>query len=513
MRLAAPVRRRGVDMKLRILALFVAVAALATVAAFFRPWKLLQSSQGTSQALGSSNRPPSSDEASTPRTKGDSAAPEQGVVVVLPPEKRDLAHIETQKVERHPLGKSIVVPGRLQYDDTRHVVVKAATAGVLVEVRVKPGDSVVAGQVLAILSSPEVGTARADVLQREGELEVLQEELAWRDKTQFGISKLSEEVGRKESLDALRKQFRDIPLGKGGEAVMTAYSRLRLAESLASGVAGMQDSGAVSQRTVRERLSELEAADAGLKGAIEVAQFESRQAFRQSQVGLDAARRRLDVSRQHLNTLLGYPESMKSETAQTDLSHVEIRAPFPGTIEQKYVSSAERTQLGESLFILADTSRLWVSADLRERDWAAVRLREGDPLGLEFPALPGRTLSATVHYVGREVSADSNAIPLVATIENPDGLLRPGLYVRVTIPVEASRDVLAVPEASVTHHDGKAFVFIARKEGEYEEVCVRPGIQDRDWVEITEGLEGDERVVTAGTFYLKSERLLEGEEP
>ncbi len=110
------------------------------------------------------------------------AAEDAPAVVVLSPEKVEAARTEVEPVAARSLGRSITVPGRLQYDDTRHISVRAATAGVLADVLVKPGDAVIVGQVLAILSSPEVGTARADVLQREGELRVLEEELSWRGK-------------------------------------------------------------------------------------------------------------------------------------------------------------------------------------------------------------------------------------------------------------------------------------------------------------------------------------------
>lgn len=486
-------------MKTRWILSCCAVAAVAAAALFFRPWNRLSARTTDAQSNAAPGDQPARD------------TEEKRTTVLLPPEKAAVARIETKPAERRPLGRTITVPGRIQYDDTRHIQVRAATAGVLVDVLVKPGDAVVTGQVLAILSSPEVGTARADVLQKDGEVQVLAEEFAWREKTGAGITTLGEAIGRRDALDAIRTSFRDVPLGKGGEAVLTAYARLRLADSLAQGLSGAQDSGALSQRMVRERLSEVESADAALKGAMEQAAFDSRQMFRQSQVGLEAARRRLEVSRQHLNTLLGYTEQMSAKSAPADLSHVEVRAPFAGTIEQKLVSTAERTQLGETLFILADTASLWVAADLRERDWSALRLREGDPLTIESPALPGKSLPAKVHFLGREVSELTNSVPLVGAIDNRDGTLRPGLFVRVTIPVEAPRDVVAIPESAVTRHDGAPFVFIAQGTSEYREVPVTTGLEHGGWVEVVEGLRSGEPVVTAGTFFLKSELLLEAE--
>ncbi len=81
-------------------------------------------------------------------------------VVQLPAEKVAAAGIHSETVGQRPLRMTRTVPGRIQYDDTRHIAVKAATAGTLIDVKVKPAMRFSPGQCLAILSSPEVGKAR-----------------------------------------------------------------------------------------------------------------------------------------------------------------------------------------------------------------------------------------------------------------------------------------------------------------------------------------------------------------
>ena len=83
------------------------------------------------------------------------AAPLEAGVVQLPVEKVEAAGIHSVTVGSRPLRMTRTVPGRIQYDDTRHIAVKAATAGTLIDVKVKPGDAVSPGQCLAILSSPK----------------------------------------------------------------------------------------------------------------------------------------------------------------------------------------------------------------------------------------------------------------------------------------------------------------------------------------------------------------------
>jgi len=117
-----------------------------------------------------------------------------------------------------------------------------------------------------------------------------------------------------------------------------------------------------------------------------------------------------------------------------------------------------------------------------------------------------------VYYVGREVSPVSNAVPLVASLDNPDGRLRPGLFVRVAIPLEEQSEVLAVPEQAVMEHERRRFVFIEEGPGKYRRADIKTGRESEGWVEIRSGLKAGDRVVTEGAFILKSELLLEREE-
>jgi cobalt-zinc-cadmium efflux system membrane fusion protein len=160
------------------------------------------------------------------------------------------------------------------------------------------------------------------------------------------------------------------------------------------------------------------------------------------------------------------------------------------------------------LFVVADTSQLWVQADIREQEWGALQLEPGQTVTVTGPTIGEKPLTAKVHYVGREVSSSTNAVAIVATIDNAQGKLRPGQFVQVRVPVAAVREVLAVPESSIVTHEGQAFVFVQESPNTFRRANVITGVAADGHVEILDGLDGGAILVTSGAFPLKSELLL-----
>lgn len=441
------------------------------------------------------------------------AAESGGDQVELSGTKLAAAHLEVEPVALRGLRRTSVVPGRLQYDDLRHIELKSATDGILTRILVKPGDRVEQGQVLAWLSSPEVGAARANVLQRRAELDLARKTLEFRSQVADSVDVLIRGIEGRQPMKKLEDRFRERVLGEFRGTLLGAYSKFLLSQTLESKVTSAAETGAVSSRTVNERISDREGAEENLKAVCEQSAFDTQREQERARADFEDCQRRHDLARHHLNSLLGYADSEENAPAEApDLSQVEMRAPFAGSIEESVYGVSERLKQGDRQFVLADTSRLWVSANLREADWKALGIQPDTPLTVESPALPGEKFTAKVYYVGREVSAVSNAVPLVASLDNAGGRLRPGLFVRVAIPLEGEAEVLAVPEQGVMEHERRKFVFVEDGAGRFRRVDVKTGREAEGWVEIRSGLKPGDRVVTEGAFLLKSELLLEREE-
>ena len=490
-------------MKMRVV---TTIAVLVTAAAGGSVWAWKQAHSVSHGA----------EQAAQPNRAAEPASGEhqKQLVVTLPEGKLASAGIVVESVQTRAMQSSVVVSGRVQYDDTRHVEIRTATDCIVSKLFVKPGDRVRAGQVLAVLSSPEVGTARANVLQRQADLQLAERTAEWERETCDNVLRLIKAIEAHKPLKEVRSEFENRKLGDNRTSLQTAYARSELAQTLVVNLDRL--TSVLPERTIQERLNEAEAAQAAVKAVCEQSAFDSRKRCDTAQAAVNDARRRNEIAQQQLTTLLGYRDDPSDDQLEhreppPSLSLVESRAPFAGTIERKTFSVSERAKPGDTLFVLADTSRLWIAADLREREWSMLNIAPNAELTVESPALPNRKMTARVHFVGREVSADSHAIPLVATIDNADGLLRPGLFVRVTIPGDAAAPRLAVPASAIVEHDRHKFVFVRDAEDQFRRVDVTTGLESGGLVEITHGLAEGVTVVTRGAFVLKSELLLEAE--
>ena len=496
---------------------FIGVLVVASAAAGFFGWQnYFPTTDFVADEVGEKNT--------------DSAdATEEPSSVQLTPDKLKASDIQLATVERTQLRPESKVPGRLKYDDRRHVEVRSATGGIVTAVHVNPGDQVKAGDVLIEISSPEVGSVRADVLQRTAELKLAVESREWEKAICEGLAKLSQAIRDRKPVEGIKREFKNVTLGKNREQLLSAYSDLLLAESLVSAARESANSGIVPGRLIAERTNNRDNAEAVLLTALESLTYTTNVSRRHAEAVVEDAERRLRISRQSVLTLLGHsaadenPASSVSENKAPDgkatetdipesLSLVQLSAPFAGTIERRNFSPSERVAAGDGLLTLADTATLWVAADLREREWNALILKAGDKILVE-PATPGaEPMVAHVHFVGREVDPATNAIPLVAVIDNANGQLRPGMFVRVVVPLAESREALTVPESSVLEHDGHTFVFVPDGDASFHRVDFIPGLHVNGKVEVVSGLNAEQDVVSHGGFYLKSEMLLEGEE-
>ncbi len=433
-------------------------------------------------------------------------------VITLPEGKLAKANFGTELVEMQDVDHMHTVPGRLAYDEALHIEVKAPVSGVLLDVLVKPGDVVQTGQVLAVINSSEIGQARAAVLNEDAKYQLTLNRTTRLQEVTQNLENLFERLDKGVALGEIEKQFNEKTLGTYREQIMSAYSERFLANQLYSASESLSESGAVSMKVHLERGNDLHVTDAHFRSMQESIVYAIKLKKQELDVELAEAERQVMIAKKHLQTLLGFNEDNTKSMTGDSLSKMEICAPFAGTIESRFLARLERVRQSDSLFVLANTQSLYVLADIRENDWSAMSIQAGQQIAVEVPAIPGHSFTAKVHYIGRVVAIDSNSLPLVATIKNTDGLLRPGMFVRVEIPMAETVNVVAVPQESVLQHENESFVFVKVNNHSFQRTDVTTGTSNDQWVEITEGLELGQPVVSRGAVLLKSELLLAGEE-
>lgn len=431
--------------------------------------------------------------------------------VELSAEKFAAAEIVVAAAGTRELRSRRIVPGRIDYNATRHVQVKSPFGGLIRRIDVKVGDRVTEGQVLAIVESPDLGELRSDVKLRKTDLQRATEEHDWWHSIESNLNELIGRLKRPQNIPELSKEFADRPLGDFRQQVLSAYSQLRLDETLNANIKNAKEG--VAGRMALERESARDTAIAKFDAVCEQAVRDVKKTHLAAEATMNDAERRLAVARQRLSLLVGQPvETLPDVEDDASLSTWPVKAPFTATVEEVLLAPKERIQSAEGLFQLADTSRLWVQADVRERDWSALSIHTGQIVNVQSPALPGKQLDATVAFVGRTVAVETHAVPLTADIDNKEGLLRPGMFVRVLIPDEAPRKCLAIPQSAVTSNDGRTFVFVQTAQRTFKAQDVKTGLSVDPWIEIQSGLGSGDQIVTEGVAILKAELLLEPEE-
>ncbi|HXJ23902.1 MAG TPA: efflux RND transporter periplasmic adaptor subunit [Polyangia bacterium] len=186
---------------------------------------------------------------------------------------------------------------------------------------------------------------------------------------------------------------------------------------------------------------------------------------------------------------------------------VAMRAPIDGTIIERKVTLGQAVERATDAFTIADTSHVWVTLDLYEKD--LFRVSVGQPVELLTESRPGETFRGRVGFIVPVIDPATRTAKVRLEFPNPNGALQSGQLVTARIRGEAGRvgsEVLAVPRSAVEQVDGKTVVFVENSGG-FERRDVLTGRSGGEHVEIREGLHPGERVAAQGAFLLKSELL------
>jgi cobalt-zinc-cadmium efflux system membrane fusion protein len=189
---------------------------------------------------------------------------------------------------------------------------------------------------------------------------------------------------------------------------------------------------------------------------------------------------------------------------------VEVNAPIAGVVSERGVSLGDAVEPNTELFHIVDISKLIVTAQVYEEDVAKVKL--GQTAQITALSYPTNEFTGTVTFVGLELDADTRTLPVWLTVDNPDGKLRSGMFIKAAVLLAKNSDVLTVPKAAVLEDGGEKFVFV-RTGDTFNRADVQTGATDDRNVEIKDGLVPGDEVVTEGQRELFTAWLTGGKKP
>ncbi len=188
-------------------------------------------------------------------------------------------------------------------------------------------------------------------------------------------------------------------------------------------------------------------------------------------------------------------------------SHNTLRAPFAGIITKYDVSQGESVARDKELFTLVDTSSVWVLGDIYEKDLGRVP-GHGDCL-VTVSSYPDERFRGQITYLSDFLDPNSRTAKLRCVVPNKDGRLKLEMFADVFIPTTSGTAAAVVPGAALQDIEGKPVVFVQRDATHFEKREVRLGERGEQETQILSGVRPGEKVVTAGSFYLKSALMRE----
>lgn len=224
-----------------------------------------------------------------------------------------------------------------------------------------------------------------------------------------------------------------------------------------------------------------------------------------SQQDLDTAQVNVDAAAAALESLQAQVKQMEVALAQaeTNLAYSYIRAPFAGYIAERnldegaYVTgtTASTSTLSRGILSLHDIDTVRVLIDVVEKEVPLIRI--GQKAELRTEAYPEEAFEGTVARVAQTLNRATRAMPVEIDVVNADRRLKGGMFARVKVHVGTHRMAVQLPIDAVSRVEDAQYVFIVR-DGLARRTAVETGARNGNWVEITDGLVGDEEVIVSG---------------
>lgn len=415
---------------------------------------------------------------------------------------------KTAVVRESTSGKTLRLTGEVQYDQTTVVDVLPAAPGRVVGVKVRLGQKVQAGDVLAVIHSGDFGEAKAAYLEAHTAAEVASQE----KQRQLGISASLEKLLAAASGGPAMHVPAEV-MGEWKSKLVNAIARLKQAKIVLEREKSLVAKQASSKAELEAAEREMQTAQADYSALLEEIQLNIKLDRLKAESAAKLADARLNAAEQRLHLFGLDDEAIKAIPRMKDngsFARLEVKAPRAGVITAQNATDGRYVENSQALYSIADTANVWVWADLYERDLGPLheRLAKGEePQASVKVAAFDDAFPGVVDLLDSAINETTRTVKVRVQVKNDDGRLRPGMFAAVEIPLIDGGKVAMAPRQAVLSDEGQTFAFVHWKEDLWLRRDVRVGQPRGDMVEILSGLSTGDRVVAGGGFMFKSDVL------
>jgi cobalt-zinc-cadmium efflux system membrane fusion protein len=486
-------RRRSVWLALIALILAAFAGSLITyVALRGTPWNTAEVSELTPGEISNEN--------------------EETGIITLEKSKWEIAGIRLEPASRQTLRAVIRMTGKLALNEDRLAQVYPQVEGIVREVPVHFGQEVEAGQTLVVIDSQQIGVVKLDLIKSRLATRLAEVDFQWHQTVETNVQALIESLRKHVTLSEIQETFLDRDMGEYRAQLVSAYARLHKSQADLERLKLLTEQHIAAGKDLLAAQTTLEADQATMQALLEQIKFTSRQNRITALHDLERAKTAESIGVLNLQILGVGETSDLTETVASGgeaVSHYTIASPIAGAIIHKDVVLQERVDPTSQLFSIADLSTVWVRVDVFEQHVPLISNLESNKIRFRANSYPEQIFEGRVFSTGSVVDQQTRSLPLTAVAENPQRLLKPGMFVEVEMQGEPLNDVLVVPTDAIQAHENKQFVFVHLESDRFQLRNITTGRTGDKTIEVTSGLRAGEVVVVQGGFFLKSQLLAE----
>ncbi len=477
--------------------------------------------------------------------------------------------VQTVAAKTQSLNVEISATGQIELLPSKKVEVTAPIKGKLIQLLAQPGTRVKAGQILATLSSPELNDLRTSSLEKRA-IAVAQLQQAQTDRNlaeqsyqkTVEIATAETNQARGQLTAAQSRLAREQQLVKSGSIVQatkinyqrqqqiaaaeisSAQTELELAQERYQKDVQLVKSGALARRQMLESQAKLAQARTALiraqsqsgvaqavtdlrKAETDLPLRELRDAEKQvaeatGQLAKATNQKSVVEANAQLQRANSAVTAARTQIRLSDASYqgrlaqlgnranaegiVTVTAPIDGTVADREITIGQSVaDAGARLMTITDDRQVLATANIYERDLG--RLKIGQQVSVKVPGMIERVFSGQISRIGTVVDSQSRVVPVQATLDNSDGLLKAGTFAEIKLATDkVTTPVVVIPANAVVEADQEKLVYVKSGDG-YQPTTVTLGQTVGDLVEVKTGLFAGDLVVSQRAPQLYAQSL------
>jgi membrane fusion protein (multidrug efflux system) len=189
------------------------------------------------------------------------------------------------------------------------------------------------------------------------------------------------------------------------------------------------------------------------------------------------------------------------DSAKLELNYTEIRAPISGVVSSRKIKVGNTISPNDPTFTVTNLDPLLAYVHVPEKEYRKIASGQGAEVVVD--ALGGQSFVGSISRISPTVDPQTGTFRARVEIPDPTRTLKPGMFARVNIVYERRQDALQLPRTAILDADGQQSVYVVA-DGKAQQRVIRTGLANGGWIQVLEGLQGNEKVVTVGQAGLKT---------